>query len=57
MSAQMRCPRCKLDLTAGDVEALTDVMLEHLQTEHGHQPPREHVIARIRRRNPPPVSA
>ena len=47
----MRCPQCKLDLTAVDDEALADAMMTHL-LEHGHQPPREHVLARIRRHNP-----
>lgn len=50
--ALMRCPRCKLDLSADDVETLTDTMLVHLESAHGHQPPREHVLARVRRHNP-----
>lgn len=44
----MRCPRCKAMVEATDEEALADTMLEHLQA-HGHEPPRDHVLGRIRR--------
>jgi predicted small metal-binding protein len=43
----MRCPRCKHSLQAGSPEALADDMLAHLRDAHGHEPPREHVLARI----------
>lgn len=44
----MRCPRCKQIVTAGTEDLLADTMLDHL-SEHGHQPPRDHVLARIQR--------
>lgn len=51
MSDQMSmpCPRCKGSIAGPDEESLADAMLEHLQGEHGHQPPHDHVLARIRR--------
>lgn len=51
MSVEMRCPRCKQPLGAGDVEALADVVLGHLREAHRHAPPREHVLSRITRLN------
>ena len=57
-SLAIRCPRCKLTLTGSDEDTLADTMLAHVGSEHGHQPPREHVIGRIRRHNPEaPASA
>jgi hypothetical protein len=47
----LRCPRCKQQLTGPDEPTLADRMLEHLAAVHGHQPPRDHVVARIRRHN------
>ena len=47
----MRCPRCKQTLTADGADALADAVLEHLESLHGHAPPRDHVLARIERQN------
>ena len=47
----MRCPRCKHALDADDADALADDMLAHLREVHGHEPPREHVLARIAQQN------
>jgi hypothetical protein len=47
----MRCPRCKYPLEAADPDALADALLAHLRDAHGHEPPREHVLARIERQN------
>ena len=47
----MRCPRCKQTFSADGADQLADVVLEHLEQEHGHAPPREHVVARIERQN------
>ena len=49
--ASIRCPRCKQSLEADDPEVLADDLLAHLRTAHGHEPPREHVMARIARQN------
>lgn len=46
-----RCPRCKETFRSGDAERLADELLAHLDEEHGHAPPREHVLARIERHN------
>lgn len=43
----MHRPRCKHPLAADDPEALADDMLAHLREAHAHEPPREHVLARI----------
>jgi predicted small metal-binding protein len=45
----MRCPRCKQPLEADDRDVLADDMVAHLRDVHGHEPPREHVLARIAR--------
>lgn len=47
----MHCPRCKHPLAADDPEALADEMLAHLSEVHAHEPPREHVLARIAEQN------
>ena len=52
MPVSMRCPRCKQSLDAGDPDALADDVLHHLEEQHGHAPPREHVLARIAQQNP-----
>ncbi len=49
----LRCPRCKQTFSSDDSEQLADAMLAHVDQEHGHAPPREHVLARIERHNPP----
>ena len=48
----MHCPRCKQPFDADAPEALADAMLAHLRDVHGHEPPRDHVLARIARQNP-----
>jgi predicted small metal-binding protein len=47
----LRCPRSKHTMTSDNAEALADDMLAHVKAEHGHEPPREHVLARIERQN------
>lgn len=44
----MGCPRCKQLVTGHSEDLLADAMLDHL-AEHGHRPPRDHVLARIQR--------
>ena len=47
----MHCPRCRHPLAADDPEGLADDMLAHLREAHAHEPPREHVLARIAQQN------
>jgi predicted small metal-binding protein len=48
----VHCPRCKQHLSGDDADRLADALLDHVQQEHGHAPPREHVLARIERQDP-----
>jgi len=48
----LRCPRCKRTFTDDDAERLADALIDHVQEEHGHAPPRDHVLARIERHTP-----
>lgn len=47
----LRCPRCKQTYSDNDADHLADTLIAHLNQEHGHAPPREHVVARIERHN------
>ena len=47
----LTCHSCGLTMTAATEDDLVSLGLEHARA-HGHEPPREHVIARIRRHNP-----
>ncbi len=47
----LRCPRCKQNFSDTDADRLADSLIAHLEQEHGHAPPREHVLSRIERRN------
>jgi len=48
----LRCPRCTKAYSGDDADELADALLAHVEQDHGHAPPREHVLARIERRNP-----
>lgn len=48
-SYALRCPRCKRTLTGHDPELLADELIAHAEQDHGHAPPREHVVARVER--------
>lgn len=48
----IRCPRCKQTFTSGNADLLAGVLITHVEQEHGHAPPREHVLARIERHDP-----
>ena len=48
----VRCPRCKQSFSSGNADQLADSLIAHVEEEHGHAPPREHVLARIERNNP-----
>lgn len=47
----LRCPRCKQQFSEPDADGLADALIAHIKQEHGHAPPREHVLARIERHN------
>jgi uncharacterized C2H2 Zn-finger protein len=49
----LRCPRCKQTFTGNNPNLLADTVITHVEKEHGHAPPRDHVLARIERHNPP----
>jgi uncharacterized C2H2 Zn-finger protein len=48
----VRCPRCKQTFSDEDADRLADALVAHVEQEHGHAPPREHVLARIERQSP-----
>jgi len=48
----VRCPRCTQSFSSGNADQLKDALIAHVEKEHGHAPPREHVLARIERNNP-----
>jgi uncharacterized C2H2 Zn-finger protein len=48
----LRCPRCKKAFFGEDADRLADALLAHVERDHGHAPPRDHVLARIERRDP-----
>ena len=48
----LSCPRCKRPFSSDNADHLADALLAHLKADHGHAPPREHVLARVERHNP-----
>ena len=48
----LACPRCQQTFAQDSVDRLVDELLAHLEHQHGHAPPREHVVARVERHNP-----
>ena len=48
----LRCPRCKQIFSGGNADQRADALIAHVEDEHGHAPPREHVLARIERHDP-----
>jgi hypothetical protein len=48
----LSCPRCKKTFSSDNADHLADTLVAHLKAEHGHAPPREHVLARVERHNP-----
>lgn len=45
------CHACDETMTAETEDEMVELGIEHA-TKHGHTPPREHVVARVRRHNP-----
>lgn len=52
MPLELNCHACDVVLTAESEHELVDLATEHASSVHGHTPPREHVVTRIRRHNP-----
>lgn len=48
----LRCPRCKQTFSSDTAGELADALVAHVEQEHGHAPPREHVLARIEGHKP-----
>ena len=48
----LRCPRCHQTFSSDSPAKLADALIAHVEQHHGHAPPREHVMARIERKNP-----
>ena len=46
------CHSCEETMKAETEDELVELGLEHA-AKHGHVPPREHVVARVRRHNAP----
>jgi predicted small metal-binding protein len=52
MKLQLVCHACDdLVLQADTEDELVTAATEHARSAHGHAPPREHVLGRIRRHN------
>jgi len=47
----LTCHACEVTMEAETEEKLADLALEHARTAHGHEPPRQHALARIRHQN------
>ena len=51
MPLELVCHACEVTLHADTEEELADLAEQHALSIHGHTPPREHVLARIRHHN------
>lgn len=52
MPLALTCHACDVVLSAESEDELVDLATEHALSVHGHTPPRENVVTRIRRHNP-----
>lgn len=52
MRLELVCHACDVTLQANTEEKLAELAEQHALSVHGHTPPREHVLARIRQHNP-----
>lgn len=48
---ELTCHACDVILHAETEDALVELGIQHALSIHGHEPPREHVLARIRHHN------
>jgi uncharacterized C2H2 Zn-finger protein len=48
----VRCPRCRQTFSSDNADQLADALVAHVEQDHGHAPPREHVLERIERHDP-----
>ena len=51
MALELTCHACEVTLTAETEAELVELGIEHARNAHGHAPPRDHVLARIRHHN------
>ena len=51
MRLELVCHACDVRLQAETEEELAELGVRHALSIHGHAPPREHVVARIRHHN------
>jgi len=49
---EVTCHACDVVLGAESEDELVDLVTQHALSVHGHAPPRDRVVARIRRHNP-----
>ena len=52
MPLELVCHACDVALQADTADDLADLASKHALSIHGHEPPREHVLARIHLHNP-----
>lgn len=48
---ELVCHACEVTLQSATEDELVALALQHARSIHGHEPPREHVLARIRLHN------
>ena len=51
MPLELVCHACDVELRADTEDELVDLSLKHALSIHGHEPPRDHVLARIHLHN------
>lgn len=51
MPLDLVCHACDVVLSADNEDELVDLTSKHALSIHGHEPPREHVLARIHLHN------
>ena len=47
----LTCHSCDETIEAATEDELVDLGIEHAKKKHGHTPPRDHVLARVRHSN------
>lgn len=52
MMLELTCRACEVVLQAATEDELVELGIQHTLSIHGHEPPRGHVLARIRHHNP-----
>ncbi|WP_146844887.1 DUF1059 domain-containing protein [Cellulomonas terrae] len=52
MPLELTCHACDVVLSAESEDELVDLATAHALSVHGHTPPRDNIVTRIRRHNP-----